>query len=137
MKIYLILIAAILALGGLSCSSQMAEDDQVTFNANVERIDWLQEENLRIRNEMKDDKAIDAEKLLAMNESLINSYIEMDALLASNKALAEKTGTPEWMVLAEAVAASLLGVRFIRGGASKGALRNVPILGNGSSTNTI
>jgi hypothetical protein len=137
MKIYLILIVAILALGGLSCSSQMPADDQVTFNANVERIDWLQKENLRIRTELTDGQAIDAEKLLAMNAALINSYIEMDALLASNKALAEKTGTPEWMVLAEAVAASLLGVRFIRGGASKGVLANVPILGNGSSTNTI
>lgn len=133
MKVYLILIVAILALGGLSCQSLMHDDGtREQMNVNAGRIEYLMGEIAKNQEIIKQGE-LDAEKLLALNESLVNAYIEMDQLMASNKALSETTGTPEWLLLLESALLGTIGARFTRGPASKGVLQRVPVLGKGSS----
>ena len=130
MKIYLLLIVGILMFGTMSC--QMSEEQKTAFNANATRMDFLIDQGETLRDQLKDGQ-IDAAKIEAISQALQASYVEIDQLIAANKALSEETGTPEIILQLETIAASLLGVRFMRGGASKGAFSSIPLVGSRTS----
>ena len=61
----------------------------------------------------------------------VTATATIEDAVARIEAIEEENDVADWMLIGEAVLASIFGVRLTRGPASKGALVKVPFLGNG------
>jgi len=147
------IILAVFAALALSCSTMLTDEEYAAFVAATEQqesamaevenaasnIAELQAEIARLQEMIVSGEGNVEEHNAAILAATTDLAQAMMSLTAANQLAADSTaalleleessGSPEWLLLVEAIAGSLLGVRLMRGGSSKGLVRNVPLLG--------
>ena len=151
------ILTLLFALVAASCSTMLSEDEYAKYQVQSAQLDSaradyegaaatiidLQNEIGKLRDELaKPDADVDAinASILSLTTDLATALTtstlataKVEEAAAAIKALEEENDYPDWMLIGEAVLASIFGVRLTRGPASKGPLVNVPFLGGGDN----